>query len=499
MKSIVPKRPPTPILKSFPLLMTALTAILLIAVIFNRFGYPEPYIHDEFAYLLGADTFLEGRLTNPTPPLPEFFETFHVNMTPTYHSKYPPGQSAFLALGKLIFGREIYGVWLSFVLAAVAVTWALMAVFPPRWAFLGGLLSIGNSTLLLRWAFSYWGGSVAMLGGALLMGGLLRVYRRPSVSGALWTSAGLFLLAFSRPLEGFLTSGILLLIYIASLVQPGPDFSEFRKNRKFFIVLTLVGGIILGLNLFYNNTLTGSAFTFPHMKWNASESTHHMIRAYRGSLPTTVWFKSARYFNVFIGPFLSWPLFLILCRIRKDLRVFTAVSVLIFVSMYTITTSRAWPHYIAPTVPFLIGLQVSGCWLLSRWEIRNTRIGIILLMFILPFNFGHQVTQFMARKNEIDFNLYREEGTVFKRDIDRFLEADSGKKLILVRYLDGHSLPFEYVYNRADIPSAKVIWAREMSQKENLRLFEAYPERQIWLLKLRNFPAQLSLFDENEQ
>src|SRR6185437_6444797 len=99
-----------------------LTGCLTTAVMLHE---PVPRIHDEFSYLLMADTFVSGRVANPSPPLSQFFDTFHELMHPVYVSKYFPAQGAFLAIGKIITGHPAAGVWLSSALACAATFWML--------------------------------------------------------------------------------------------------------------------------------------------------------------------------------------------------------------------------------------------------------------------------------------------------------------------------------------------------------------------------------------
>src|SRR5208337_3669349 len=86
------------------------TALLLRLAILPLCPVPNPFIPNDFSFLLASDTFASGRLTNPTPAMWTHFESMHITMKPTYMSMYFPAQGLVLTAGKVLLGRPWYGV-----------------------------------------------------------------------------------------------------------------------------------------------------------------------------------------------------------------------------------------------------------------------------------------------------------------------------------------------------------------------------------------------------
>ena len=218
---------------------------------------PQPKVHDEFSYLLAADTFAHGRLANPPHLLWMFFDTFHVIQHPTYASMYPPAQGAVLAIGQLL-GLPWIGVLLSTAAMCAAITWMLQGWMPSEWALLGGALVLSRLGLFSYWVNSYWGGAVAMTGAAMVLGALARIYEFQRSRDALIFGLGTAILATSRPVEGFIFCvplAIALLWWTLRQEQP------VRGVRVKHILLPLAACTvcIVGFVGYYNSRVTGSS------------------------------------------------------------------------------------------------------------------------------------------------------------------------------------------------------------------------------------------------
>ena len=137
--------------KILSVVLVGTSAFLLRLAILSICPIPLPFVQDDFSFLLAANTFALGRLTNPTPALWTHFESIQITLQPTYMSMYFPAQGLILAAGKVLFGHAWFGLLCVTALMCAALCWMLQAWLPPAWALLGGILAVLRIGL-----FSYW-------------------------------------------------------------------------------------------------------------------------------------------------------------------------------------------------------------------------------------------------------------------------------------------------------------------------------------------------------
>jgi hypothetical protein len=468
---------------------------------------PAPGIHDEFSYLLMADTFAHGRLANPTHPMWISFETFHVNWFPTYSSMYPPAQGAVLALGQGL-GSPWIGVLLSAAAMCAAIYWMLCAWMPSRWAFLGGALAALKLGLASYWMNSYWGGAVAAIGGALVLGALARIFRQARLRDALILGIGVSILANSRPYEGLIFCVPGAFLFVRWLWQKAK--SEGAAGIPWGRVLVPLGAV-LALTLcfmgYYNWRLTGNAALFPYQVnlrtynsapmfvWQPWQAEKHYNndrfeefynvwereeypRSWKGLLAVSRT-KTAR----LASAFLWWGLLLALPGLPFALREckFFALWLTLFcvlVAVYIVVWSNA--HYAAPATCLAFALVVQSLRHVRTMGMRRfvwgkaiARAAVLVLVVD---------TAMAAADRGCDPFFWTCTGDQSRTLILMKLQAEPGKHLVMVRYNeDDLSVHDEWVYNGADIDGSKIIWARELGKTQNEKLFDYFKDRKVWL------------------
>src|SRR5882757_1602957 len=467
---------------------------------------PNPGIHDEFSYLLMGDTFAHGRLANPPHPLWRSFETFHVLWFPTYASKYPPAQGLVLALGQLL-GNPWFGVLFSAAAMAAIFVWMLQAWVPARWAFLAGLLASLRLCVASYWINSYWGGAVAAIGGALVLGAFGRIRKRPSLGMGILLGLGVAILFNSRPYESvFFCMPVAAGFLFWLLRQPG----EAASRRAVLRLVLLPAGLILlftgCLMARYNWRVTGHAALPPYaydarlhdraalFLWQTPKPAirydnaemENFYNQYERLAYDRSWTTLKSVFQdkwehcslafLWTACWLLLPGVIFLYRdARFRLLLFTFLAVLIGYCLVV------WPgpHYIAPAAAILFAVLVQAIRHLRTMRFFKRPIGAALsraIVLALILDVSLLVAQRLG-----DSQGWGGWGLSDRADLLHDLESKPGKHVVLVRYGPDHSVHEEWVFNAADIDASKVIWARDLPGEVNDRLFRYYPHRTIWL------------------
>jgi hypothetical protein len=519
--------------------VVGVTALLLRLAILPLSPIPQPFVGDDFSFLLAADTFAHGRLTNPTPAMWTHFESFQITMQPTYMSMYFPAQGLFMAAGKVLAGNPWYGVLFATALMCASICWMLQAWLPPTWALLGGMLAILRLGLFSYWINTYTGaGSIAAVGGALVLGAFPRFMKEARLRDSLLLAAGVILLATSRPYEG-----VLLCLPVAAVLgwwifrgKSRPPAGVLLRRTAAPLAMILVAGACMG---YYNDRVNGNPLTppykigratyavVPYWAWQSPRPEpayrHKVMRDYYvgvefdafQKLHTLPGFLSQSLFKplmaiYFFSGIALLPLLIMLRRVLGDRRTRFLVVCLLVLGMGILGGTFLIHHSLSPFTSafYAIGLQAMRH--LRLWRPGGQPVGMSWVRLTVTLCFVLALLRLWAQPLHLSFSEWigsewaeewygpRQFGAARAR-VEAELEQLPGRQLVILRYSPDHNLFNEWAYNAADIDGSKVIWAREMDAANNLELIHYYKDRNVWLVQPDLQPAQVSPYSLSRQ
>ena len=478
-----------------------LLVLLVRAALLPLWPIPKPVIYDEFGYLLQADTFASGRLTNRPHPLWPFFESIYILQQPTYNAKYSPGQGLALAVGQRLFGHPWFGVWLSCVVLMAALCWALQGWLTPSWALFGAFLSL-RLCLFSYWMNSYWGGALAGIGGALVIGAYPRIVRQGRFAYAWLLGLGLVILANTRMYEG--------LLYALPIVMA---LGFRRRTARVWAPVAACLALGAAFILLYDYRVTGRATQLPQAEYQRQYDYAPLFNFL--PLDPLKTYRHESFFNLSHGwefehwaRSRSWRLlvdrpadwYLALSTIAGGATLLLALATVLpwmirdkrvrlpllgagAVVLGSFLQVVYYPHYAAPAAGAVLILVVQSFRHLRQWRVAGKPTGRFLCR-IAPS------AAFLLLLGSEGARIYRQETPEQTQPVNArrdkleqsLRDRAGGRHVIFVRYTGSQVPHEEWVYNRADIDAAEVVWAHDMGANENSRLIRYFHDRSIWIL-----------------
>jgi hypothetical protein len=278
--------------------------------------------------------------------------------------------------------------------------------------------------------------------------------------------------------------------------------------------LIIFGGAFVWLG-YYNYRVTGAPWSMPvaiHQRMYAATPHFWLLPAvsiptYRHEVIRKLWvdwdgqfYKEARSNPLRLVPQLAFTLLyplwtpfrlcllvsIVLARTRKVRIALTIVAALVLALLMEKAVSA---HYFAPAAGLLFLLIVAGWRYMLR--VAQTRaaaarkVAVLLLAGSVVYSFATETLAATRQPHEF---------AARRRDVIAQLMHYGPRHVVFVRYAPDHDIHTEWVYNRADIDSSDIVWARDMGAAGNTELLDYYRVRQAWLLEADTRPPRLTQY-----
>ena len=497
-------------LKKFNIPWPVIACALFVFVFTNLISFfifeHIPHINDEIVYLFQAKIFKLGKLYLPSPCGKELFDFTHMINNGKWYSQYPPGYPILL-----VFGLFLNAPWLVnpfFAALSVIIFFYIgKEIYDKKVGILTTVLGSISIWFLLM-SSSMMSHTSCMFFTTLFLLFLFRSLKKPSFTNGMVAGLGLGMVLLIRPYTALFISLPFLIFYAVQFLK------NFKRNLKNATAFALIGILSLSLLLIYNYFTNGDLFTFGY---EVSHGKAHGIgfgKTGYTDIPHTVFLGFTQVFN-YLGSLnkylFGWPLssffaiipLFFLAKInpesrKKDLILVSGFfSILISLFFFWGTYILIGARMIFETLPILILLSARGLTeapklILDKYKKINQimlhKAMVSILIIFTAYAFFYRFPRWIwPPETEWYYHGYANKYAAVTSNINRTLESVNLNKAIVIMKFIYH--PIEYfpygwwgsgfLYNDPRLEN-NIIYARDRG-KENINLFECFPERKFYL------------------